>query len=416
MKNFIKEELESGITLVTEKKSYFNSISIGLWVKTGSSYEPPELNGISHFIEHLLFKGTKTRTSRVINKEIDLMGGALNAFTGMELTCLYTRVLSENYDKALNLLIDIMFNSSFPKEEMAKEKGVILQEILAAQDDPYDYAMELFHNNFYGDSPYGRPILGTRETVEGLDRDKIREYYYSNYSPENLVISIAGNFNYPDIVKSIDKYMSSIPGKFKMRPRPATSEISKTYGNFLQEKDLEQTHFIVGVDGLRKTDKDYYVLEILNTLLGGSVSSRLFRELRENKGLAYSIYSNAVFHRSDGYVYIYAGISPKRLRLSKKLIFNIMDDLVSGNIKEEEISNAKKHVAEGFLLGLESTSYIMNNNAINEIYNNRYISKFHVLKKINSTDKASLKEIAKKILGDKNRRHISIVGRASNGK
>ncbi len=411
MKNFQREELKSGITLITEKKPYFNSVSIGLWVKTGSAYEPANLNGISHFIEHLLFKGTKTRTYKDINKEIDLMGGALNAFTGTELTCLYTRVLSENYDNAINLLIDLMFNSLFPPDEVKKEKDVILQEISGVQDDPFDYSMELFHKNFYGNSSLAYPILGTAGTVGDFDRGKILDYFYLHYAPQNVVISVAGNFDHEKIAMSIDNYMDEVSGSFAKMVPLEKPDTNKNYGEFFQEKELEQAHFIIGLDGIKKTDKDYYTLEVLNTLLGGSVSSRLFQEVRENKGLAYSIYSNAAFHKFDGYVYIYAGVSPKKFELSKKLIFNIIDSLVQDTTSDEEILNAKRHISDSFLLGMESTSYIMNNNAINEIYNNGYISIAQILKKIDSVDRQAIKRISKQLFSAKANRNISVLGR-----
>lgn len=413
MINFKREKLKSGITLITEKKSYFNSISIGLWVKTGSVYEPANLNGISHFIEHLLFKGTKARTYKDINKEIDSMGGALNAFTGTELTCLYTRVLSENYDNAINLLIDIMFNSIFPADEVKKEKGVILQEISGVQDDPSDYSMELFHKNLYGNSSFAYPILGTEETVTAFDRKKILDYFYLNYAPQNVVISVAGNFDHGKVVKSIDNYMDKVSKSFakKVSRKETDISIGKNYGEFIKEKDLEQTHFIIGLDGVKKTDEDYYTLEVLNILLGGSVSSRLFQEVRENKGLAYSIYSSASFHKFDGYVYIYAGVSPKKFQLSKNLIFNIIDDLASDDIGEDEILNAKRHISDSFLLGMESTSYIMNHNAISEIYNNGYISKAQILKKIDCVDSQAIKRISKRLFSNKENRNISVLGR-----
>lgn len=410
-RNFTREVLKSGVTLLTEKKSFFNSVSIGLWIKTGSSKEPACFNGISHFIEHLLFKGTGNRTLSEINREIDLMGGALNAFTGTELTCLYTRVLSENFDRALSLLIDLLYNSVFSREEIEKEKGVILQEISGSQDDPYDYAIEFFHKNFYGNSSLGRPILGSDETINSFNRDKITDYFYSNYSPKNLVISVAGNFNHNDVLKSIEKHMSSVPNDFNTPSSSPEVSTVKNFGEFIQEKELEQTHFILGIDGIKKTDPDFYVLEIINSFLGGSVSSRLFQELRENKGLAYSIYSSAVFHKYDGYIYVYAGISPKNFALSKKLIFDIIKGLINEDINEEEIVNAKKHISDGFLLGMESTSYLMNHNAISEIYNEEYMSKARLLKKINSISKEDIKRVADRLFSENNQKIISVVGK-----
>ncbi|MHB1661854.1 MAG: M16 family metallopeptidase [bacterium] len=411
MTNFKKEVLKSGITLITEKKSYFNSVSIGLWVKTGSVYEPTDLNGISHFIEHLLFKGTKNRTYKDINKEIDLMGGALNAFTGTELTCLYTKVLYKNYDNAINLLIDLMFNSLFPLDEIEKEKSVVIQEISGVQDDPSDYSMELFHKNFYGNSPYAFSILGTEDTIKDFNRKKILEYYYSHYNPQNIVISVAGNFEHNKIADSVNNYMDKIAPQFNNKTVQKKLETGKVYGDFFHDKDLEQTHFLIGLEGIGRSDDDFFSVEVLNTVLGGSVSSKLFQEVRENKGLAYSIYSNAVFHRFDGYFYIYAGVSPKKFKLSKELIFDIIDGIVGNKITDDEIHNAKKHIYDGFLLGMESTSQIMNRNAINEIYENRYISKASVLKKIDKVDRQAIKRISERLFSNKESRNISVLGK-----
>ena len=411
MKNFKKEVLKSGITLITEKKSYFNSVSIGLWVKTGSVYEPAELNGISHFIEHLLFKGTKNRTYKAINREIDLMGGALNAFTGTELTCLYTKVLYKNFDNAIDLLVDLMFNSLFPEDEIEKEKSVILQEISGVQDDPSDYSMELFHKNFYGSSSYAFPILGTENTIKDFNRKKILDYYYQHYNPGNIIISVAGNFEYDKLAASIENRMSKIALPKVGETARKKFKTEKVYGDFFQDKDLEQTHFLIGLEGISKSDEDYFSAEVLNTILGGSVSSRLFQEVRENKGFAYSIYSNSVFHKSDGYFYVYAGVSPKKFKPSKELIFDIIDGIVDGNISDDEIINAKKHIYDGFLLGMESTSQIMNRNAVNEIYESKYISKSQVLKKIEKVDRQAIKRISGRLFSNRNNRNISVLGK-----
>lgn len=409
---FKKEVLDSGITLITERRPYFSSVAIGLWFKTGSAYEPLELNGISHFIEHLFFKGTGKRSYKDINKEIDLMGGALNAFTGTELTCLYTKVLYENFDKAIGLLADLAFNPLFPDDEIEKEKGVISQEISGVQDDPSDYSMELFHRNFYGDSSYALPILGTENSIFSFNRPKIVDYYHSNYNPGNVVISVAGNLDHGMIADSISNHMRGIAGGFKPAPTHPELKTRKVFGDFFQEKDIEQTHFLIGVEGINKSDPDLFPVEVLNTIIGGSVSSRLFQEVRENKGLAYSIYSNAVFHKSDGYFYIYAGVSPKKFNLSRDLIFDIIEDIVKDKITDDEISNAKKHIYDGFLLGMESTSQLMNRNAINEIYEKKHITKNQVLKKIENVDRDAVRRVAKRLFSEKEGRNISVLGKA----
>jgi predicted Zn-dependent peptidase len=415
MRQIYKDELNSGVTVITERKPYYGSMSIGFWVKTGSVYEPSSLNGISHFIEHMLFKGTKTRSYLDIDKEIDIMGGALNAFTSNEITCFYTKVIAKNYERAIDLLADIMFNSLFSEKEIEKEKLVILQEIMGVQDDPYDHVQDLFHKDFYGCSPIGSPILGTEESVRSFNRDMIIQYFKDHYIPNNMIISIAGNINHKNVVSLIEKYIK----KFYIKRKDlkyniySGSKISKHYGEYPHNKDLEQTHFIIGLNGIKRSDDDYYTMEVFNTILGGSVSSRLFQEVREKKGLAYSIYSNNVFHRFDGYVSIYAGVSPDKLNIAKDVIYNIVNSFVEGKVDYEDLSNAKKHVSDGFLLGLESTSNLMTRNALNEIYHGRYISKMEVLKKIDAVNEKTILNLSKKLFSDKNKRTITILGRTN---
>ena len=345
MRQVYKDILDSGATVITERKSYFDSIAIGFWVKTGSANEPSDINGISHFIEHMLFKGTKKRSYLDIDKEIDIMGGALNAFTGNELTCFYTKVLAKNYERAIDLLTDIMFNSLFSASEIEKEKLVVLQEIMGAQDDPYDYVHDLFYKDFYGNSLYGNPILGTADTVQGFDRDKIIKYFNEYYIPKNIIVSVAGNIDHNKVVESIDKFIKKFykeNNKAELNNSSvnnsaiydnsdnltgANKKISKNYGEFFHSKELEQIHFVIGFDGIKKTDKEYYIMEILNTVLGGSVSSRLFQEVREKKGLAYSIYSNSVFHKTDGYLSIYAGVANDKFNTAKNVILDIVNEL-----------------------------------------------------------------------------------------
>lgn len=424
MRQVYKDILDSGATVITERKSYFDSIAIGFWVKTGSANEPSDINGISHFIEHMLFKGTKKRSYLDIDKEIDIMGGALNAFTGNELTCFYTKVLAKNYERAIDLLTDIMFNSLFSASEIEKEKLVVLQEIMGAQDDPYDYVHDLFYKDFYGDSLYGNPILGTADTVQGFDRDKIIKYFNEYYIPKNIIVSVAGNIDHNKVVESIDKFIkkfykennktelnnSAIPGNLD-NLTGSNKKISKNYGEFFHSKELEQIHFVIGFDGIKKTDKEYYIMEILNTVLGGSVSSRLFQEVREKKGLAYSIYSNSVFHKTDGYLSIYAGVANDKFNTAKNVILDIVNELAENKISEDDILNAKKHVSDSFLLGLESSNNLMTRNALNEIYYKKYISKNQVLKKIEAVNEDSISSLVKKIFYGKSSALITILGK-----
>ncbi|MHB1680076.1 MAG: M16 family metallopeptidase [bacterium] len=432
MKQVYKDILDSGATVITERKSYFDSIAIGFWVKTGSANEPSDINGISHFIEHMLFKGTKKRSYLDIDKEIDIMGGALNAFTGNELTCFYTKVLAKNYERAIDLLTDIMFNSLFSASEIEKEKLVVFQEIMGAQDDPYDYVHDLFHKDFYGNSFYGNPILGTAETIQGFDRDKIIKYFNEYYIPNNIIVSVAGNIDHNKVVESIDKFIkkfykennktelnngsvnnSAIPDNLG-NLNGANKKISKNYGEFFHSKELEQIHFVIGFDGIKRTDKEYYVMEIFNTVLGGSVSSRLFQEVREKKGLAYSIYSNSVFHKTDGYLSIYAGVANDKFNTAKDVILDIVNELAENKISADDILNAKKHVSDSFLLGLESSSNLMTRNALNEIYYKKYISKNQVLKKIEAVNEDLIFNMIEKIYSGKRNVLITVLGKDNN--
>ena len=432
MKQVYKDILDSGATVITERKSYFDSIAIGFWLKTGSANEPSDINGISHFIEHMLFKGTKKRSYLDIDKEIDIMGGALNAFTGNELTCFYTKVLAKNYERAIDLLTDIMFNSLFSASEIEKEKLVVLQEIMGAQDDPYDYVHDLFHKDFYGNSLYGNPILGTAETIQGFDRNKIIKYFNEYYIPKNIIVSVAGNIDHNKVVESIDKFIKKFykeNNKAELNNSSvnnnaiadnlgnlncANKKISKNYGEFFHNKELEQIHFVIGFDGIKKTDKEYYVMEILNTVLGGSVSSRLFQEVREKKGLAYSIYSNSVFHKMDGYLSIYAGVANDKFNTAKDVILDIVNELAENKISADDILNAKKHVSDSFLLGLESSSNLMTRNALNEIYYKKYISKNQVLKKIEAVNEDLIFNLIAKIYSGKRNVLITVLGKDNN--
>ncbi len=416
MKQIFKEQLSSGTTIITEKKSYYDSMSIGFWIKTGGVYEPPSLNGISHFIEHMLFKGTKNRSYSDIDKEIDAMGGALNAFTGTELTCFYTKVTAKNYERAVNLLMDIVFNSLFLEEEIEKEKLVILQEILGAQDDPHDHIHDLFQKDLYGDSPLGNSILGTEKNIMDFKRNTIVDYFNSYYTPGNMLISVAGNIDYNAITSLAEKYIKKFYHGSAVRRvmhNYSGNGSLKRYGEYAHDRELDQTHIVIGLDGIKKTDDDYYAMEVLNTILGGSVSSRLFQEVREKQGLAYSIYSNSIFHKFDGYILVYAGISPDKLDISKEVIYDIIAGFSDAKINGEELSNAKKHVSDSFLLGLESTSNLMTRNALNEIYNGRYLSKKDVLSKIDAVNEESIFNLSKKLFSDRNKRVLTILGRTN---
>src|SRR5664279_6073579 len=307
LRNVRKEVLPNGLTILTEEMDHIRSVSIGIWVKNGSRHEESPVNGISHFIEHMVFKGTTTRNAEAIAREVDSIGGNMDAFTGKEMVCFNVKILDEHVPVAMDVLSDMVLNPVFDSKEIDREKGVILEEIKMDEDNPDYLVHEIFTQNFYKDHPLGKPILGTKETVKAFDRDAIHGFYPAKFAPGNLIISAAGNVNHEEFVELLRQGFGQLPagsnGWHDSPPKVHSRIILRN------KKSLEQVQICVGVPSYRISDERRYVSYILNTLLGGGMSSRLFQNVREKQGLVYSIFSELNPFRDTGLLSVYAGTS-----------------------------------------------------------------------------------------------------------
>jgi predicted Zn-dependent peptidase len=389
-----KTTLDNGIRIVTEAVPYLQSVSLGIWVRSGSRFERADQNGICHFIEHMVFKGTGRRSALDIAKEIDAVGGALNAFTSKELTCFYCRVLTENLEFAADLLTDIFLNASFPESEMDREKQVICQEIYQQDDSPEDYVHEIFGLRFWQDDPLGQPIMGTVPLVTGLDRNAIIDFKNRYYTPLETVICASGNLDHDRFVDLFQE-MSKLSGDFS-RGKPNASKHQPSV--YIENRDIEQVHVCIGSVGPSVTDRRRHAAYILNTLLGGGWSSRLFQEVREQRGLAYSVYSFVSSFIDTGLFGIYAGCEPARLQ--ELLDVTSAETLnLHLSLTKDEIRTAKSHIKGNFILAMESTDARMNRLAKCEYYFDRYLNMDEIIEQVEAVTPEQVAEAAEQMLG-----------------
>jgi predicted Zn-dependent peptidase len=391
---FVKEYLENGIPVVMESFKNVRSVAIGVWVKVGSRYETPAMNGISHFLEHMFFKGTKKRSPKDIAVEIDSMGGDLNAFTSRENTAFYIKVLDEYLEKGVDLLSDIFVHSTFPEDELEKEKKIIKEEVKMVEDTPDDYIHDLFNQTIWGDEGLGQSILGRRETIASFTREDLIRHISKYYGTKDIIISCAGKFQPSKLIGLLSERFGGLRRGSEPRkglPPEFKSDV-KVY-----TKDISEAHICIGVPSVSQTSEDRYALFVLNTLLGGGVSSRLFQEIRENRGLAYSVYSYTSMYIDTGLWGVYAGVSKKRIREVAELIIHEMLSL-KDTLTEEELDKAKRHLKGNMILGLESTNSRMNNIARQEINFGRYISPDEISKAVEMVSMKQLKELSERLL------------------
>ena len=393
-----KTVLDNGLRVVTEKIPYLRSVSIGVWVITGSRDEQPQENGISHFIEHLLFKGTERRTAFDIAKEIDSVGGTLNAFTGREYTCFYAKVIDQNLPLAIDLLSDIFLHSLMDLKDIEKERMVILQEIKMVEDTPDDYIHDLFNRACWGDHPLGFPIYGTSDLVQSFRRDQFHQFFKDNYPPDRIVVCAAGNLEHRQVVDMIERTFGKISKSEKARGRSKPDPISTTN---IRKRDLEQVHFCLGTRGLQYNHSLRFASYILNTILGGGMSSRLFQEIRENRGLAYSVYSYLPTYIDSGLVVVYAGTNEDSFQEVIELVLNEFDHLKKGPLKNEELETAKEQLKGNLLLSLESSDNLMTRLAKNEIYFQSYLPVGKILKGIDEVKEETVRQLANEIFDER---------------
>jgi predicted Zn-dependent peptidase len=392
-----KTVLENGIRVITEEIPYLKSVSLGVWVATGSRDEDPRENGISHFIEHLLFKGTERRTAFDIAKEIDSVGGTLNAFTGREYTCFYAKVIDKNLPLAIDLLSDIFLHSLMDAKDVEKERMVILQEIKMVEDTPDDYVHDLFNGACWGNHPLGFPIFGTSKLVESFTRDQIQQFLRENFQPNRIIICAAGNVEHSEAVERIGKTFGQLPNSNKTGDRVKPDSISTTN---VWNRELEQVHFCLGTKGLPYNHSLRFTSFILNTILGGGMSSRLFQEIRENRGLAYSVYSYLPAYIDTGLVVVYAGTNKSSFQETIGLILKEFNRLKTEPFKNGEIETAKQQLKGNLLLSLESSETLMTRLAKNEIYFQSYLPVEKILKGIDDVDEETVRSLARQLFDE----------------
>lgn len=392
-----KSILDNGIRVITEDIPHAHSVSIGIWVCSGSRHETPDVNGVAHFIEHLLFKGTDRRSALDISREIDSVGGVLNAFTGREYVCYYAKVLHKSLAKAVDLLSDIFLNSLFASDEIEKERMVILQEIRRQEDNPDDYIHDLFCKNIWRDHPLGMSILGSVESVGALSRDAIVNYRNAKYRANDIVITVAGRLSHDDLISLLNSsFLSITTGDGKGEPP------LPVYTKHLDviDKDLEQAHLCIGTGSLPQNHPRRFDNYILNSVLGGSMSSRLFQEIREKLGLAYSVYSYVSAHSDAGSMVIYAGTSPESVSNVMEIIMRELKRLKTEPASLLEIDSAREQIKGNILLALESSDNKMTKLAKNEIYFGRHVPLDEVMSGFDRVTPESVLHLANELFAD----------------
>jgi predicted Zn-dependent peptidase len=386
-----KTELKNGIRILSRQIPNVRSVSMGVWVDVGARDESSEENGLSHLIEHMIFKGTKRRNAFQIAKEFDAIGGHTNAFTSMENTCFHARVLDSHTETMIDILSDIFLNSVFDQMELEKERPVILQEIGMVEDSPDEYIHVLSGNSFWGDNPLGRSILGSRENITGFGPEAVKRFFDHYYRSDRIVISAAGNIDHAWFVDKLKTSFEPVEKNAKSFNRVTPEGLSTVD---FHHKELELAHICIGTKGLAISDPNRYAFSLLNTILGGNMSSRLFQEIREQRGLAYSIYSFANSYVDTGMFGVYAGVDPTRASESIDLIANEILKTTSQPVTASELNNAKEYTKGNLLLSAESVENHMVRLAQTDIHFNRYIPIEEAIEKIEAVTADDILEVA----------------------
>jgi predicted Zn-dependent peptidase len=386
--------LNNGLRVVYEKISYVKSISVGLWIENGSRNEKSTNNGISHFIEHMMFKGTSGRSSLDIVEAIEDVGGQINAFTGKESTCFYIKALDSYLELSLDILSDMLFNSTFHPDDIEKEKGVISEEIKMSQDSPEDVLSDLHCSAIWGEDPISLPILGTFESIGSFTREDITDYISSHYIPENSVISIAGNMDESKVRCLVEKYFGEWTCSNKKITRYSTPPL--LCNHLHKNKKIEQLHLSLGMPGIQTGNEDLYSLLLMSNILGGGASSLLFQRIREQKGLCYSIYSYISAFKNTGVISVYTSLNPKCADIVLELINDEIGRFISQGISDERLRKAKEQLKGSYMLGLENTSSRMFNNGKSVLFLNRINTLDDMVSKIDRIDQQRLQDVMDK--------------------
>jgi predicted Zn-dependent peptidase len=403
--------LPNGVRVITEAMPHVRSVSVGIWVGSGSRRETPEQNGIAHFIEHMLFKGTTTRSAEDIARSVDSIGGNLDAFTAKELVCFNTKVLDQHLSQAFDVLADLVLHPLFRPEDIEKEKGVILEEIKMEADSPDYLVHEIFSSNFWKDHPLGKPILGTPQTVRRFDDTMVRDFYRSVYAPANVVVTAAGNLTHERLTGLVRQHFESLPPG----STPPVDPVPSTHARIAMrnKKSLEQVHLCLGVPSYPLPHSERFACYVLNTLLGGGMSSRLFQNIRERQGLAYAVFSELNPYRDTGCLSIYAGTSVESARKVVESITREFRLLKQERVSDEELRRAKDHLKGSLMLGLESTASRMSNLARQEMYFGKFFTLDELVESIEAVTANDVQRIAETFF-DSRQIALTVLGNLEN--
>jgi predicted Zn-dependent peptidase len=393
----VRDVLDNGLRILTERMTHVRSISIGVWLTRGSRHETAERGGIAHFVEHMLFKGTATRSAEDIAQAIDSIGGQLDAFTAKEYASYYIKVLDEHLPLALDVLSDIVLNPAFSPDDIEREKKVVVEEIKMVEDTPDDLVHELFTQAFWENHPLGRPILGTRETVESLDANLLRDYFTNAYTPGNLIVSAVGNLEHEHVGQLVEEKFGSLTSVGRPSGEEAPQVVPKI---LIRNKELEQSHLCLGTSSYPQNHDDRYSSYVLNTLLGGSMSSRLFQNVREKRGLAYAVFSGLSAYRDAGSFTIYAGCSNEAVGEVLDLVVEELRGVRHMPVPEAELRRAKDHLKGSLMLSLENTASRMSHLARQEIYFDRQFGLDETLEGIERVTPADVQRVAGDLFRD----------------
>lgn len=395
MSSLQKFTLSNGVRVLVEPVDYVQSSAIGLWCQTGSRHENDDEAGITHLIEHMLFKGTERRTAKEIAEAIEGRGGALNAFTDKEATCYYCRVLADDVENGIDVLSDMMRHSLIDPEELEREEGVVLEEISRSEDEPESHVHDLHLEGRWGNHPLGKPIIGTRDSVAGFRREHLVKYMDRRYRGNNVLLSIAGNVDVNSVKAWAEAHLGSINagGENTQVSRP----LGKGGRNEV-EKDVEQVHFCIGTDACSIYDENIYTLRLLDSILGGGMSSRLFQEIREKRGLAYSVGSYAMNYSAGGAFTIYGGTSLKTWEQVQQLVREEIAKLIEAGLEDGELDRNKRNISGHIVLALEGMSARMNRMARNELIFGREITVEETLQRLNAVTEKQIRDMAADIL------------------
>lgn len=387
--------LDSGVTIVTEQVPHLRSATIGVWSEAGSRAEAPRDNGIAHFIEHMLFKGTGRRKALDISREIESVGGTMNACTEREYVFFFAKVLARDFPLAVDILSDIYLNSVFDRDELERERDVVLQEILMVEDNPDEVADDFFHASYWGGHPLGLPVQGTSGSVAAFTRERVTSWFGDRFRRRGLVVSVVGNLEHARVAEAFDLHLGSLRlGERRapdVPPPPAR-------GIFVKERPAEQVHLCLGAPAVPRNSELRYAAHVLNTILGGSMCSRLFQEVREKRGLAYSIGSSMSLYSDSGIVKISAGTSPGKVADVLSVVADVVEGMGRGEIGDDEVAMARELVKGSMILGLESAEYRMSRLAMNELLFGRIEEHEEAIRRVDALTAREVRELGSRML------------------